>query len=107
MLRHRHPGRLRRALPAGQLALHRLLRAHDGVVDYGARLMTRAGLGDRLQRAGGDRPHHPDGIPDPVGTFYRFSLAEQPAAAQGSNDAVQRQRPSVARQADSHDGMEQ
>ncbi len=37
LLRHRHPQRLRRALPAGQLALHRLLRAARAASSTSAR----------------------------------------------------------------------
>ena len=75
VLRHRHAGRLRGPVPAGQLALHRLPRAQRGRGRLRRAADERRGLGDRLQRPGGDRPHHPEGIPDPVGTFYRFSLA--------------------------------
>ena len=75
MLRAGDPGRLRGPLPAGQFALHRLLRAQQRRLDYGARLMSAiASVIDS------DKPEEIDriiqeGIPDPIGTFYRFSLA--------------------------------
>jgi F420-non-reducing hydrogenase small subunit len=46
----------------------------DGVVDFGARLMSAfASVVDADDQAGIDRIL--DGLPDPVGQFYRFSLA--------------------------------
>jgi F420-non-reducing hydrogenase small subunit len=46
----------------------------DGVIDFGARLMSAfASVVDADDQAGIDRIL--DGLPDPVGQFYRFSLA--------------------------------
>ena len=48
---------------------------NDGVEDFGARMMTAlASIIDSEDPDEIDRIIH-DGIPDPVGTFYRFSLA--------------------------------
>jgi len=46
----------------------------DGAVDYGARLLSAfASVVDASEQADIDRIL--DGLPDPVGQFYRFSLA--------------------------------
>ena len=75
VLRHCHPGGLRRPVPAGQFAVHRLPRRNKGVADYGARLMSAvASVIDSNDPEEIDRIIA-DGIPDPVGSFYRFSLA--------------------------------
>lgn len=49
--------------------------ANDGVADFGARLMSA--LASVIDSNDPDEIDHiiHDGIPDPVGTFYRFSLA--------------------------------
>ena len=49
LLRNRHPRRLRRPVPAGQFALHRLLRAQRRRPRLGCADDGRPGLGDRLQ----------------------------------------------------------
>ena len=74
-MRPGHPGRLWGTLPAGELALHRLLRSQRGVEDFGGRLMTAlASVIDATDPDEIDRIIS-EGIPDPIGTFYRFSLA--------------------------------
>ena len=57
--------------------------ANDGVARLRRPADERRGLGDRLattrtRSTGSSR----EGIPDPVGSFYRFSLAQQPVAAE-------------------------
>ena len=76
VLRHRHPRRLQGPLPAGQFALHRLpRRPTNGVADYGARLMSAvASVIDSNDPDEIDKIIS-EGIPDPMGSFYRFSLA--------------------------------
>ena len=70
------PGPAAGPLPAGQLALHRLPRRQRRRGRLRRPADERRGLGDRLattrtRSTGSSR----DGIPDPVGSFYRFSLA--------------------------------
>jgi F420-non-reducing hydrogenase small subunit len=50
--------------------------ANDGVVDYGARLMS--GVASVIDSNDPDEIDRiiTEGIPDPVGSFYRFSLAK-------------------------------
>ncbi len=81
LLRDRHAGRLRRALPAGQLALHRLLRAERGRPRLRGADDDRPGLGDRLERPGGNRPDHPRRHPRPGGQLLPLQPGRQPAAA--------------------------
>ena len=57
----------------------------DGVTDFGARLLSAfASPVDAVERDGIDAIL--DGLPDPVGQFYRFSLAH--SLLRGSRDAV-------------------
>ena len=75
VLRDRHAGRLRGPLPAGQLAVHRLLRAEPGRRGFRRRMMAAlSSMIDSNDPEEIDRIIR-DGIPDPVGSFYRFSLA--------------------------------
>ncbi len=55
LLRDRHPGRLRLSLPAGQLALHRLLRSERRRRGFRRAADERAGLRDRFPGSPGDR----------------------------------------------------
>ncbi len=67
---------------------------NDGVVDYGARLMTAfASVIDADEPEEIDRII--DGIPDPVGKFYRFSLAS--SLLRGSRAVVEAECRQVRR----------
>ena len=54
LLRDRHPGRLWLSLPAGQFALHRLLRSQRRRGGFWRAVDERAGLGDRFPGSPGD-----------------------------------------------------
>ena len=58
VLRHRHAGRLRGPVPGGQLALHRLPRPERRRGRLRLAADERRGLGHRLERRRGNRPHH-------------------------------------------------
>jgi len=49
--------------------------ANNDVLDYGARLMSAVASVIDSNDPGRDRSDHFGGLPDPVGSFYRFSLA--------------------------------
>ena len=78
---HRHAGRLRGPLPASQLALHRLPRRQRGRRRLRRTADERHRLGDRLQRPGGDRPHHPRGHSRSGGHVLPLQPGGEPAAA--------------------------
>ena len=69
---------------------------NDGVEDFGARMMTRAGLDHRLRRSGGDRPDHPRGDSRPGGHVLPLRAGREPAASREPRRR-RRHRPPRAR----------
>ena len=70
VLRDRHPGRLRRPCPQVNSPCIGCYGPNDGVRGLRGPADDRPGLGDRLQRPGGDRPDHPArAFPTRSGTF--------------------------------------
>ena len=68
-----HPERLRGALPQGEHALPRMLRAGPNVRDQGAKMVSA--ISSVIDSQDPDEINRIlDQIPDPVGTFYRFSI---------------------------------
>ena len=81
VLRARHAGRLRGPVSASQFALHRLLRAERGRPRPRRQPDDRLGLGDRLERPGRDRPHHPRGHSGPGRHVLSLQPGRKPTAA--------------------------
>ena len=61
VLRHRHPGRLRRLCPQVNSPCIGCYGPNDGVEDFGARLMSALASVIDSRRPGRDRPDHPRG----------------------------------------------
>ena len=79
----RHARRLRGALPRRQHALHRAVSARRRACATRARKSSRRCAPTSPRRTRRKSARILAGIPDPVGTFYRYGLAEEFTAAQG------------------------